>query len=357
MCIRDSYSGVTDYLHENRLNWQLVPLQFGFETTLMELAASGRLDGAIGTFISDRWIQHLTELGVRVVNLFNFSQISSVPSVCVDDFEIGVEAAAHLRAQGATRFAFCGPDSIYYTQLRRTGFARGLQGAAFEQLSAGSLLSDQIRQLSCGKGLLGIFCNSDRLAREFILEAHNQDLHCGHHYLIIGIDNVPSESIFAGISISSFSLPARKSGHAAAQALHQGSPPGLPPYVISNPARLIPRESSLATTRARFAQAATNYINNSLADPALDVETVARAIGSSRRILELACREQLNNSPYQIIAETRLAKAQQLLITTNLPVMEIGRRCGYPEPHHFSSWFKLKAGLSPKHFKATRTDT
>ena len=53
------YSGVSDFARQQQLDWNLVPLQFGFETTLMSLTRSGQLVGAIGTFISDR-CRHIT---------------------------------------------------------------------------------------------------------------------------------------------------------------------------------------------------------------------------------------------------------------------------------------------------------
>jgi AraC-like DNA-binding protein len=31
--------------------------------------------------------------------------------------------------------------------------------------------------------------------------------------------------------------------------------------------------------------------------------------------------------------------------------MEVGRLCGYPEPHHFSTWFKNKTNSPPKGFR------
>jgi AraC-like DNA-binding protein len=31
--------------------------------------------------------------------------------------------------------------------------------------------------------------------------------------------------------------------------------------------------------------------------------------------------------------------------------MEVGRRSGYPEPHHFSAWFKKHCACSPKAFR------
>ena len=52
-----------------------------------------------------------------------------------------------------------------------------------------------------------------------------------------------------------------------------------------------------------------------------------------------------------MLAKARLAAAQQLLRTTKLPIMEVGTRCGYPEAHHFSAWFKKQCGLAPKGYR------
>ncbi|HKK18983.1 MAG TPA: helix-turn-helix transcriptional regulator, partial [Opitutales bacterium] len=58
-----------------------------------------------------------------------------------------------------------------------------------------------------------------------------------------------------------------------------------------------------------------------------------------------------DQSPYQILSERRLAKAQELLRATKQPVGKIGEACGYPEAHHFSAWFKQRTGTSPRQFR------
>jgi AraC family transcriptional regulator len=83
----------------------------------------------------------------------------------------------------------------------------------------------------------------------------------------------------------------------------------------------------------------------------LDAASLAQRVGVSRRSLELAIQEQFKTSPYQMLAKARLQLAQQLLRTTRLPIMEVGTRCGYPEAHHFSAWFKKQVGTAPKVFR------
>jgi LacI family transcriptional regulator len=201
--------------------------------------------------------------------------------------------------------------------------------------------------------LIGIFCSNDLCARELITLARQKDLLCGKDLLVVGVDNDPSESIFAGIGISSFKQPIRETGYSAAQALHELLTHGhIRTHIrLLSPGQLIPRASSLASNRARIGQQAATYLMENLADPSLDVESLARRVGVSRRSLELAIHEQFKTSPYQMLAKARLAAAQQLLRTTKLPIMEVGTRCGYPEAHHFSAWFKKQCGVAPKGYR------
>ena len=348
------FSGVSDYVAEARLEWQLMPLNFGFEVRLMELAKSGQLAGAIGTFVSDGWIKGLTEQGVTAVNMFNFSAINSIPNIGPDDEATGRAAAEHLLAQRAQRFAFFGADGVHYTRLRETGFRAGLTDmTTIIEIRPGPLLADQIKALPRDGGLLGVFCSNDLCAREFILEAQRQGLQCGRDLLVVGVDNDPSESIFAGIGISSFKQPIRETGYKSAQALHELLTQGhlSSDLTLQTPAQLIPRASSLAKGRARIAQQAANLLHDNLANSELEMEHIAQSVGVSRRVLELALKEQLDTSPYQLLSQKRLKLAQQLLKTTRLPIMEVGTRCGYPEPHHFSAWFKKQAGCAPKTYR------
>ena len=351
------FSGASDYLSEAQLDWQLMPLNFGFETRLMELARSGRLAGALGTFVSDGWVQGLLDTGVPAINMFNFSKISVVPTVSPDDHATGYAAAEHLRTQGAQRFAFFGADGVHYTRLREAGFRAGLRSyqleSELELLRPGPNLAEQLKGLKSASELIGIFCSNDLSARELITLARQQGIRCGKDILVVGVDNDPSESIFAGIGISSFKQAIRETGYLSTRALHETIQQGQPSVdlQLQMPSQLIPRESSLASNRARIGQQAANYIRENLAKPELDAASLAQHIGVSRRSLELAVHEQFNSSPYKMLAQARLQLAQHLLRTSPLPIMEVGLRCGYPSAHHFSAWFKKQCGSAPKVYR------
>ena len=56
-------------------------------------------------------------------------------------------------------------------------------------------------------------------------------------------------------------------------------------------------------------------------------------------------------SPGEYLTRRRLREAQQLLLHTDLPVGEIGARCGYADAFHFSRIFKQRNGKSPLRYR------
>ena len=48
--------------------------------------------------------------------------------------------------------------------------------------------------------------------------------------------------------------------------------------------------------------------------------------------------------------------AQTLLLTTDLQIQEIARRCGYTDQHYFSYCFKKYTGVSPNSCRRTYED-
>lgn len=350
------FNSVHDYIRQQELNWQLLPLNFGFEPKLMELAHSGRLSGAIGTFVSDEWVRGLLSRGVSAVNLYNFSRISSVPSISLNDSEVGLSACRHLLEQGARSFAFIGKDQAYYNQIRRNTFAENCPPGTFVSIDPSTSLHALAVRLSHLARPVGVLCSNDRIARELCCEARLLGMEVGLELLVIGIGNEATESTFAGIELSSFDIPAAKIGRMAAGKLavliEDGS--DEPPYQesISIHAVLIPRASTLASPQARLAERAVSEIARSVSDANFDVNSLSRGLGVSRRALELAMRKQLKQSPYQLLSKERMKRAKSLLLDTNQTIMKIGEACGYPQPHHFCAWFKKRTGLSPRAFRA-----
>lgn len=348
------FSGVADQVRESGLDWQLLPLNFGFEAKLMELAASKRLAGAIGTFVSNQWIEGLLHHEVAAVNLFNFSDITCVPSITLNDSAIAQCAATHLIEQGAKSLTFISQDGAYFNRIRRKSFKISCPPNSYREVEPMEPRRLQVKMLTTMQGPIGILCSNDRVAREICIEARLVGLEAGKDLLIMGIGNDPAESTFAGVAMSSFEIPAREIGKRAAKTLEKQLAESCGVSALGTDmveARLISRESTLSSTQARLAERVFAAIDESLGLAEFDIAALARRLGLSRRSLEIVTRQHFKNSPYQILSEKRLKRAEELLRHTRLSISKVGEECGYPELHHFSTWFKNKRGVSPKAFR------
>lgn len=55
------------------------------------------------------------------------------------------------------------------------------------------------------------------------------------------------------------------------------------------------------------------------------------------------------------LTRIRVAKAKQLLLTTALPVAEVGRLCGFAAPAYFGKIFREQTGCTPSGYRASKS--
>jgi AraC family transcriptional regulator, glycine betaine-responsive activator len=84
----------------------------------------------------------------------------------------------------------------------------------------------------------------------------------------------------------------------------------------------------------------------SIEDPVSPAE-LAEEVGMSTRQLERLFRRYLNRSPKRYYMELRLAKARNLLMQTDLSVINVALACGFASPSHFSKCYRAQYGTTP----------
>ncbi len=94
----------------------------------------------------------------------------------------------------------------------------------------------------------------------------------------------------------------------------------------------------------------TRHVQDHL-DHAFSVPALARLAACSPATLTRRFHRHLGLSPTAWIMHTRIAHAAVLLSTTDLPVAEIGRHCGIPNPFYFSRLFHRLQGATPHHYR------
>lgn len=96
-----------------------------------------------------------------------------------------------------------------------------------------------------------------------------------------------------------------------------------------------------------FRGALLRRLEQRLARP-LDLESLARELGVSRRTLSARCRAVCATSPARLLTRLRLERARALLHETGLPVKAVAARCGFANPNHFSTAFRRAFGRPPR---------
>lgn len=74
---------------------------------------------------------------------------------------------------------------------------------------------------------------------------------------------------------------------------------------------------------------------------------LARDVGMSTRQLERLFRRYLNRSPKRYYMELRLQKARNLLMQTDMSVINVALACGFASPSHFSKCYRAQYHTTP----------
>jgi AraC family transcriptional regulator len=105
-------------------------------------------------------------------------------------------------------------------------------------------------------------------------------------------------------------------------------------------------------TDRRFARV-IEFMSCHLGQP-LTLRRLAQEAGISVHHFGRRFRERTGVGPAAYLAALRIDHARVLLRTTDLPVSEVGLRCGYPRASAFSTAFLRHAGTPPSAFRAGR---
>lgn len=107
----------------------------------------------------------------------------------------------------------------------------------------------------------------------------------------------------------------------------------------------------------RRVAAMLNHIHGHLFDPQLKVKTVRAACGAADNSIAITFHLQVGQSPAVFIQESRLAVADRLLTTTNLPIWQISKLLGYSSIQVFSRAFWRYRGKRPSEIRKAFKET
>ena len=107
---------------------------------------------------------------------------------------------------------------------------------------------------------------------------------------------------------------------------------------LSIPTRIGVRHPKLAQVIGRM--------ETNIEDP-ISPARLAEEVGMSTRQLERLFRRYLNRSPKRYYMEIRLQKARNLLMQTEMSVINVALACGFASPSHFSKCYRAHYSTTP----------
>lgn len=90
-----------------------------------------------------------------------------------------------------------------------------------------------------------------------------------------------------------------------------------------------------------------NFIEKSMGDSDLNVETIGAELGLSRVQLYRKIKALTGLSPVELLRTARLQKGRDLLQTTSKNISEVAYEVGFTAPSYFTKCFKDEFGISP----------
>ena len=114
---------------------------------------------------------------------------------------------------------------------------------------------------------------------------------------------------------------------------------------LSVPTRIGVRHPKLSTV--------IQIMEANIEDP-ISPSILARDVGMSTRQLERLFRRYLNRSPKRYYMELRLQKARNLLMQTDMSVINVALACGFASPSHFSKCYRAQYNTTPYRERGTQ---
>lgn len=96
-----------------------------------------------------------------------------------------------------------------------------------------------------------------------------------------------------------------------------------------------------------------SYIQNNYAE-SIGVSEIADEVGLTPNYVSQIFKQEAGETITEFLTKTRMEKAIEYMISTDLKIMDISEMVGYENQHYFSAVFKKYTGISPQRYRALK---
>lgn len=351
-----SFRGVLDYKQQVE-HWKLVGLVHNPILAFNEINLA-EVDGVIGFFREQRWVDAMGDAGVAAVNFSNAVADMALPRVANDEEAIGRLGGEHLLERGFAHFGFLGTPGRWYSDRRYAGFTEVIEeeaGRPCHAFSRASHDSDGTARIQSWLEQLpkpvAVMATNDTRGCQLIEAADNAGFRVPDDVAVLGVDNDHWRTQFPSTPMSSIEPDWRQIGYRAAETLDgimNGELPPPPRWI--KPVGIVTRQSTdIVIAEDPVVAQALQFIREHCTEP-IGVEDVLDELGVSRRSLENRLKQAIGQTPHTAISRARVDRATQLLVSTDATMAEIARECGFGQDQ-FYAVFKRITGTTPGQYR------
>lgn len=329
------------------------------------------LDGVVAQMFTHRKRVSWRSCHVPIVNVSCQNRFCDLPRIVPDEVAIGESVADYFVRRGYQHFGYCGHPWHGGSHMRWTGYTAALAKSGFtvanfdlsphpDEVTAFTFVREyrRIRRwLRLRRTPCAIMAFNDDIAVFVIRAALDVGLRVPQDIAVMGVDNVPFRTNQTPVSVSSVDIDFAQVGYVATAALVRHiEDPSIPISDATTSAfTIIPRRSTDAwAAEDTLVRAALECIDRQRTNR-LRVDHIARAVGVSRRVLERRFRAELGTSVYDLLQESRLVVAKNLLRSSAMPLKEIAAAGGFRSAQHLSVVFRAKLNTTPTAYREQAT--
>ena len=92
------------------------------------------------------------------------------------------------------------------------------------------------------------------------------------------------------------------------------------------------------------------YIGNHFMYP-VSLEDLCKVVPATHQHICRIFKEALGMRPMEYVNQVRIAQAKNLLLYSDFPIKEVGRKCGFPNANYFNKVFKRQEHITPLEYR------
>ncbi len=305
----------------------------------------------------------LASLGIPVI-LQNYKERSPHFSNFTGDYMgTGAMAARFFLKRRFHNLAFYGNKGVVWSFERAEGFRKEVEkaGGSYYYFESESLDGDewsashvQLEEwlISLPKPV-GLFACDDSFALQVSTICKINNIPIPQDISLLGVDNDELICNLSDPPISSIVLDVEKGGYEAGRLIDQliSKEKAEPSDIIVLPVRFVLRQSTERYNISNeYISKIVHYIEDNFTR-GLPIEALTRLVPLSRRSLEVKFKKEMGTSIYQFILQCRIEYLADLLVTTDLPLLDLALQSGFNDCKNISRIFKKLKVFSPIEYR------